>query len=493
MAEIPVSYPQYAAPRYAAQAHSATEAHLGGLAYGLLYVPSVLAWMLAGTPVLSYFAAWAGSWWILWASMSGYVKPLPPGGVRGQIMRPLVFTQSVFAGYMALTSIFFALDLLGIRPTVTLGTASGVSFALVAEAQRLYLLGHAAMVTGVLLLMDYRQNNTWRVVFRGSLTHTLIVVTVVASISATIFLNIPGLNQLRVRMITVSLVASVLALVAALPERKPGAIVVSGGLYALNMLQALLSGWKEEVLVLLLLLQVFAYPYYRRTVLFATPIILVLFLLVVPTYNTSFRSLNWQGDVGARQAAVLSVGAVASSDLSELWASTWEFMTTRLSEINLFTIYLTNTPSELPFFGTDLAVESFKLVTPRILWPSKPDVELATMQRVYANGITTPDANVSAKPQFVVDGYLSFGAVGVWLACLCYGLAAAWASRLAERWFGGYLIGSALIYTSLFQILWRGNSFEFVVAAVAWAFVVMWALFMLGRVTGRIVRAGQAA
>ena len=111
------------------------------------------------------------------------------------------------------------------------------------------------------------------------------------------------------------------------------------------------------------------------------------------------------------------------------------------------------------------------------------------MERVYANGIASEESDVSAKPQFVVDGYLSLGAPGVWLACLAYGLTAAWASRLSERWFGGYAIGSALVYTSLFQILWRGNCFEFVAGSVVWSFVLLWALFHVGRMTGWIVRA----
>ena len=151
---------------------------------------------------------------------------------------------------------------------------------------------------------------------------------------------------------------------------------------------------------------------------------------------------------------------------------------------------LSSTPHELPHEGTALAERAVAMVAPRAVWPEKPNVEAVVMERAYANGAADPASSVSAKPQYVVDGYLSGGALGVWLACLVFGLVASWASRLSERWFGGYLVGSALLYTALFKVLWRGNSFEFAANTVAWAFVLLAALFVAGRLAGWIVPAG---
>ena len=63
------------------------------------------------------------------------------------------------------------------------------------------------------------------------------------------------------------------------------------------------------------------------------------------------------------------------------------------------------------------------------------------------------------------------------------------ASRLAERWFGGYLLGSGLVYTALFKVFWLSNAFEFFFNTVFWSFMVMGALFVAGRMTGYLVRA----
>ena len=123
-------------------------------------------------------------------------------------------------------------------------------------------------------------------------------------------------------------------------------------------------------------------------------------------------------------------------------------------------------------------------LVPRALWSSKPITERLVMERVYENGVVSRASSVSAKPQFIVDGYLSAGAFGVFIACLFYGMAASLASRLAERLFGGYLFGTALLYTALFRDLWRGNSLEFLLNNVVWSFVIMVMLFYAARSAG---------
>ena len=100
-------------------------------------------------------------------------------------------------------------------------------------------------------------------------------------------------------------------------------------------------------------------------------------------------------------------------------------------------------------------------------------MEDLVMERVYAAGVVNRGSNVSAKPAFVVDAYLSDGAVGVFIALLIYGALTQLISTLAERLFGGYVLGTALIFTGLFQILWRGLSFEFLINAVFWSVVSM--------------------
>ncbi|MGI8895316.1 MAG: hypothetical protein ACR2HE_06665, partial [Casimicrobiaceae bacterium] len=62
-----------------------------------------------------------------------------------------------------------------------------------------------------------------------------------------------------------------------------------------------------------------------------------------------------------------------------------------------------------------------------------------------------------------------------------YGLLASLMSRVAERWFGGYTLGSGLVFGSLFSVFWRGSSFEFFFGTVFWSFLTMFGLFQIGK------------
>ncbi len=63
-------------------------------------------------------------------------------------------------------------------------------------------------------------------------------------------------------------------------------------------------------------------------------------------------------------------------------------------------------------------------------------------------------------------------------------------SRVCERLFGGYEIGTCLIFTSLFaKAVNSPPNFLFFVGTVLTSLVIMFALFFLGRVTGWILPA----
>ncbi|MGI4805440.1 MAG: hypothetical protein ACRYFL_11750, partial [Janthinobacterium lividum] len=83
------------------------------------------------------------------------------------------------------------------------------------------------------------------------------------------------------------------------------------------------------------------------------------------------------------------------------------------------------------------------------------------------------EMNVSAKPALVADAYLCNGGTGIFVILLLYGCAAQLISQKAESLFGGYLFGSALIFSGLFQMFWRGLSFEFLINSVFWSYISM--------------------
>ncbi|MDB4875806.1 MAG: O-antigen polysaccharide polymerase Wzy [Gemmatimonadetes bacterium] len=464
----------------------------GGSLYVLLFIPYALAAAAASTPVLSFALAWLGSIAIIWLTLSGKIKQLADGrSVLEQVLRPIVLTQLIFVTYAALTSIFafFEADGYYYLTQRAGGLVDEEHLQLLAEAQRFYVLAHAALAAGLLAGMDPKSTVAWRL--RPS-ANVATLLTVVASIciASTIGLRLWGhAPQLAVRFETFGLVASVLSLVAALRSKQPMLMGINAAVYCTNLANALLSGWKEEVIVVLLLLAVFAYPMYRRTVMLVTPVVLAALLVVLPAYNNLFRQLSWYGGTDRVTAARMAYSDLRAGDV-DFVASTWEFLTTRASEIELFTQYLRHTPAEHPYYGTTILRQALTGLVPRMLWPGKPSLETVAMQRVYDNGVILRESStVSAKPQFIVDAYLSGGAIGIVIACFLYGLIASLAARLGERWFGGYLIGSGLVYNALLMSLWRGNAFEFLLNDVMWGYLIMTTLFFVGRESGWLVRA----
>ncbi|WP_263784450.1 exosortase Y-associated Wzy-like protein [Salinibacter grassmerensis] len=463
------------------------------LRYGLLFIPYVLAVLLWESPTVSYLVAWSGSLYILGLTLSSTVKPLPGGrSLARQLFRPIGLTQLMFAGYTALTSIFYFLDLQGYfyLSHDPFRAASAPKIALAAEAQRYYVLGHAAVSTGVLAAMDYRRSGEWQL--RTSMSQPWFMLYLAGGLflASLAFSWVPGLGQIQGRLSTLAFVASVLSLAVSIVQGRRTLMLANVGVYGVNFLQALLSGQKSEVIVAVLLLAIFLYPWYRRTMTVLAPAVLVVLFAVLPTYVGVIRSLNWRGNVEAEKAAQMAYERVLSDD-APMAEINWQFMTNRFSEIGMFTDYIDYVPDEHPHYGFTLAEHGAMGVIPRAVWPGKPNMERLAMERVYEAGVVKRGTPASAKPKFVVDAYLSGGALGVLLGGLLYGLLASWASRLAERWFGGYLLGSGLVYTALFKVFWLSNAFEFFFNTVFWSFLLMGALFVAGRTTGYLVREPQ--
>ena len=130
--------------------------------------------------------------------------------------------------------------------------------------------------------------------------------------------------------------------------------------------------------------------------------------------------------------------------------------------------------------------QSIIAIVPRVFWPSKPSTEDLIMQRVYDAGVISRNSTVSAKPAFVVDAYLSGGGLGVFISMLIYGAVAQYIALKAEELFGGYVLGTALIYSGLFQIFWRGLSFEFIINTVFWSYITMFLIFRILKSRGII-------
>jgi hypothetical protein len=454
--------------------------------YIALFLPWGISLLFQSDPIVSYFIAWLGSFLIFYLSMSGWMKPLPDDLPKAeQIMRPIYLIQIIFVGYMACSSIFYFLNILGYEDFHKTDNPFFIvdqqKLELTALCQRYYVLGHASMVTGIMMFMKYPAKKKYHIE-KTKIANLLFVMAFATLPISILFLKVPGLTQFYFQFSTLSFVAGTLALAFAIPLKKLWNTLFCVLLYLSNFYQALISGFKEPIILSVLILGIFLYPNYKKlvTIIFI-PALLALFALL-PTYNRIFRENAWADEVNADDAYKAALDAAITNDQTGD-DTEWGFLVNRLSEVDMFTTYIQSTPQNIDYYGFQLLKQSAIAVIPRAFWPSKPSTEELVMERVYDAGVIRRGANVSAKPAFIVDAYLSYGIPGIIIALFLYGAICQWISVRAEYYFGGYTLGTALIFSGLFQIFWRGLSFEFLINSVFWSYVSMLVIFRIFRYT----------
>jgi len=446
----------------------------------ILFAPWAIASVISFMPAASYLVAWLGSFFIFFMTLTGKIKPIPDDRtISEQIMRPLFIVQIIFAGYMCCTSIFYFLNLLGyeyLAKTNSILAFDAGKLALTAQCQRYYCLGHAALATGILISMKYPLEKKYYIE-KEKLANLLMQTALVSFPAALVFQHVPGLTQFFFQLYSLSFMACTLALAFAIPLRKLVNTLICLTLYLFNLQLSILSGFKEPVILSILILGLFLYPNYKKlvTITFG-PAIIILFIFL-PAYVASFRQNAWSGEETAEDASKIALDA----SLHGQGDSNWSFLVYRLSEIDMFTQYVSSTPNQVGYYKFQLLNQSAIALIPRIFWPSKPVTEEMVMQRVYDAGVANRSSSVSAKPAYVVDAYLSYGAIGIIIALFAYGAAAQLICQRAEHLFGGYTLGTALIFSGLFQIMWRGLSFEFIINTVFWSYVTMIIVFKVFR------------
>ena len=441
--------------------------------YITLFLPLMLAFFLQGDPVLSYMTAWIGSFILLYLSLTGFIAPLPTDlPIVQQLMRPVFIIQVIFCGFNFCSSIFFFLDALGMRDYVwTKNYYVDIrKIDKIAEAQRYYLLGHISLLVGMYSRSINLVKQKYRVREDLDWSTFLLGFTVLIFIASFITRFIPGLSQIAEQCRNLFFLSGTYAFCYAIIKKDKSLIFFAGLLYFYSFFSTLISGFKEPVIVSILLVCIFMYPYYRRTILIAgLPLIYVCFF-VIPIYVTTFRGLVNDGDV----TSLTEARDEAITKTLESKESNWDFLTGRLSEIGMFTTYIESTPKRIPYYGTKLVEQALIVLVPRIAWKDKPVTEELVMQRVFDAGVVSSLAKVSAKPMYIVDGYLSGGLFGIMLSLFLYGYALQWMCGIAESWFGGYFLGTAIMFNGLFPILWRGLSFEFLLNTVLYSFLTLW-------------------
>lgn len=448
-----------------------------------IYLPVVLAYMFSGLPVVSYFIAWLGSIFIFywtWFSPSVYQKSDLP--IYKQVMRPIFLTQFIFAGFMCTTSIFYFMDHLGYRYLTEVRNGYHFQGAdktfVIAQCQRMSVLAHAALVTGIVLQIKKRD-----VAPKNILTfpdHSYLVrLSIVSYVTGFVFQYLPGLNQVSLPILAVAISCGAVLLVKGVVQKNLNYLLVGAFIFVGNFLNATLSGYKEPIIVNLIILACLFLPYYKKTILLLSLPATYVLLYFLPIYNSVVRE-SWNSDISAEDARSQAFETLlGNKNEEEIEETNWTFLTNRLSEIDMFTKFVEFVPARHDYYGFEIVSNSLEALIPRIFWNNKPNMEVVSMQRVYDAGVVSKFSTVSAKTRPVVDAYLSWGIPGVFFTMVIYGLVIQNLCNLAEKLFGGYELGCVIVFNGLFQQLWRGNNFEFMINNFFYSYLIMLAFCKL--------------
>jgi len=442
----------------------------------LICMPWILATLMSYDPVSSYFVAWLGTFFIFFISIGSRLSYHQQDLLLSQqTMRPIVLIQLVFAGFMCCTSIFYFMDHLGYQYFKNMNAdtfEATEKTRLIAKCQRLALLAHTAIVIGITI--STKVVSSFKFVPAVETTSLLIRMGVCSFLISQGVSFIPALLQFKQPILNISISCSATLFITGIAHSNPRAFIPGAVAFLFNLTGSLFTGYKENVILNFILITAVAYPYYKRTVIFLSVPALYLLIYLLPLFTTVIRKESWINGKNKVTAGKAAYQMLTDEQQDEkIILDNWEFLRNRLSEIGMFTSYVHQIPDQHPYYGEKILINAFYALIPRALWKEKPDTEQLAMERVYLAGVANRTSAVSAKTRPVVDAYLIAGAPGVFLAMLLYGILAQCICNQAESLFGGYYFGCIIIFNSLFQSMWRGNTFEFLINNILYAYLLM--------------------
>ena len=198
----------------------------------LIYIPWIISLIVQINPVVSYFVAWAGSFFVFYWTLVSPLRFIPLDiPLNKQIMRPIVIIQLIFAGFMCCSSIFYFLDHMGYEYFNHVAYSPfkiNEQTYIIAKCQRMGLLAHVALVTGLILKIE--QYPVLKHKLNLNLDFFLIWLCVVCYLVGAGTSRIASVVQFSFGLINISITCSALVFVRGLVQRKTGYMVFGGGL-----------------------------------------------------------------------------------------------------------------------------------------------------------------------------------------------------------------------------------------------------------------------
>jgi hypothetical protein len=452
----------------------------------VLFLPFIIGLAWRDLPQLSIAWSLAGSFFIAAIAQTEWFRQSRKRlRVREHLLRPATMFHLYFLAYHVVGGAFHALDAAGYGVWGRIAEPSEYRLSMIAAAQQWMLLAHASVTAGM-KIAGFRYDEPRYVIPRLP-PYTLIILSFICLGVGTVFMSFPALFNLGGRVLSLGTTAVLVEFALSIWRRRFDQAVITSPLLVYSLVQQGLSGWKGPMLYSVLMVGAMLYPRMPRRVVLGCAAFLLFWALYLHPFGIALRPLLWYEGVPRQEATAISLDYALTMPLDQRLDQAWKMMAGRANDLYQFQKYLEYVPGTRPYFGLELVKQALMAFVPRLLWPDKPDLERLAMVRVYEAGVVSEQAVVSAKSNYYQDAYMSGGWPAIIVAGLFLGVLMMLIGRLCERLFGGYEIGTCLIYTGLFAWpLHFAQNFEFFVGGILTGFPIVLGLFYAGQVMGWI-------
>ena len=453
----------------------------------LIFSPLVIGPVLFDIPEYSIAWSLAASVFIAtvaqtnWFRESAYDKSF-----THSLLRPGSMFHILFVSYHIIGGTIYAVNGSGHSLFGTVVSDLTYDPTFMSKCQRLMLLSHASVTAGMKLVGFGYNQPQFRL--RSIPPYHLTVVSFVSLGISRTAVSFSGLGHFADTVAAISATAILVEIYMCLRYRRYGNLAVALVPLGMNLINQAVSGWKGLVLLTVLTLAALLYNLMPKRVLVVGTIFLFFWALYFYPFGLALRPLLWYKAVPQNIAVEMSINKTLSLSFEERLNVIWASFSARANDLVQFRKYIEFVPARHPYYGFDIVRNALIALIPRTFSPEKPDMEVVSMQRVYEAGVVSKQATVSAKSSFYQDAYLSGDWPVVILASLLFGFLIMVISHTCERLFGGYEIGTCLIFTGLFaDAVNSPPNFLFFVGTILSSLLVMIVMFFLGKATGWIL------
>lgn len=445
----------------------------------LFFIPYFISFYFQDNPDIQYWICWIGSIWIFLVTFMGWVNPLPKDlTFSQQFMRPFIFAHILCAGYMVLSSAFFFIHYHGYYYFDQVDVPDPVKIAKIAKCQQYYQLAHASLATGLIIWMDGFEQNRKDAIPRVLNTGIFLKLTLLTFVLLQLFNLLPFASALRGNLNALSLLASLLFFVYANHEKKQYLLAL--GLLIFNITIGTLSGMKSATLTIILFLGAQYFARYRIQTIVLGAFSIWLWFSFIPTISSFVRQQSWYGGQSSVQAVQNALIGIRNKTIDTRRLN-WDLLVLRSSEIGMFIRYVDHIPAKRNFYGLKIFDQAIMGLLPSFIRPDGKSIDETAMERAIDAGIIDRriDKSTSAKPALVADAYMSGGESAIVLTFFLFGFMATQLAKICERLFGGYTLGSVLIFNGCFSIFQSGNCFENIPASIFYGIITMYFMYFL--------------